>query len=153
MRICAQLDGMVEGDPSFPFRVIKEILRKLGWERGECYVECTVVEREGWFRFEEKQVHLQLFDIDQKIPQEIQKVIKARIKAQFEIEVGKFEEIVKEVINCGLRFVHDLRRKGGKEGYLDLRVSGRWNGRIRMGWSADGSGWIDFDLRTEDNRR
>ena len=109
------------------------------------------MEREGWFRFEEKQVHLQLFDINQKFSQEIQKVIKARIKARFEIEVGKFEEIVKEVINCGLGFVHDLRREGSKEGYLDLRVSGQWNGRIRMGWSADGSGWID--LRTEDNRR
>ena len=92
MRICAQLDGMVKGDPSFPFRVIEEILRKLGWERGECYVECTVVEREGWFRFEEKQVHLQLFDINQKILQEIQKVIKARIKAQFEIEAGNLKK-------------------------------------------------------------
>jgi hypothetical protein len=50
------------------------------------------VEREGWFRFEEKQVHLQLFDIDQKIPQEIQKVIKARIKAQFEIEAGNLKK-------------------------------------------------------------
>jgi hypothetical protein len=135
-----RLNGMLEGN--FPFSVIKEILRKLGWERGECYVECTVVEREGQFA-KERQIHLQLFDIDQEIPEEIQEVIKARIKTQFKVKATKFDEII--------LFIHDLQREGCKRGYLDLRVSGRWNGRIRMGWSADGSGWIN--LRTERYRR
>lgn len=53
-----QLNGALEGN--FPFSVIKEILRKLEWERGECYVECTVVEREGEFA-EERQIHPSTF--------------------------------------------------------------------------------------------
>jgi len=148
MGICVQLDGMLESESSFPFNVIKEILRKLGWREGECYIECTVVKREGLFRFEKKQVHFQLFDINQKIPKEIQKVIKIRIKAQFEIEVEKFEEIVKEeIINCWLGFIHDLRKEGSKEGYLNLRLSGQCVGGIHMEWSADGSVRVSLSYR------
>lgn len=136
-----RLNGMLEGN--FPFSVIKEILRKLGWERGECYVECNVVEREGQFA-KERQIRLQLFDIDQEIPEETQEVIKAKIKTQFKIKVTAFEEIIfKEIIT---RFTHNLRKEGCKRGYLDLEVSGQCNGYIRMKWYEDGSEWLDLKI-------
>lgn len=71
---------------------------------------------------------LQLSDIDHGIPEEIQEVIKVRIKAQFKVKATEFEKIIfKEIIT---RFIRNLRRERGKRDYLDLEVSGQCNGSI-----------------------
>jgi len=153
----AQLTGMLEGNPVFSFSVIKELLKKLGWQSSksykggwfriqkilgklgwegeECYFECTVWKPEGCFCNKEKQIHLQLSEIDQEIPEEIQKITKARFKALFDIESKKVEKIIEEVINW--EFIQNFREQGCRKGYLYLEIRGQFSYRFHVRWDAN----------------